>query len=58
MWAVFAFCDILSTYNLVMAIIGCCACCSMDQLEEAPATTAGANPTPTMAVPVSKRPVL
>jgi hypothetical protein len=52
MWASFAFCAILIFYNFVMTIIGCCACCSMDKLEEAPATAA--DPTPTMAVPAKK----
>jgi hypothetical protein len=62
MWAVFAFCAILIVYNFIMTIIGCCACCSMDTIKEAPATSAGmygaspvavANPTLTMAVPVT-----
>jgi len=62
MWAVFAFCAILIFYNLVVTIIGCLACCSMDKIKEAPATSAGiygaspvavANPSLTMAVPVT-----
>jgi hypothetical protein len=57
MWAVFAFCCILIIYNIMMTIIGCCVCCSMDKAK-APGTTGGiqmavANPAVCMAVQVA-----
>jgi hypothetical protein len=58
MWAVCAFCIILSTYNLVVTIIGCCACCNMDKIKEAPATSAGIYGASPVAVIVNPMPVL